>query len=73
MKIRSKVSVHVAALPLPYRAASEQPSFQKLKLPDEGRAFPVSLGPFLLSRYEMADFAAKISPRQCSAVFPFFA
>jgi betaine-homocysteine S-methyltransferase len=59
-KIRSKVSVHVAALPVPYRTTSEQPCFQKLELPDAGQAFPVSLDPFLLSRYEMAEFAVKI-------------
>lgn len=58
-KIRSKVSGHVAALPVPYRTTSEQPCFQKLKLPDAGQAFPVSLDSFLLSRYEMAEFAVK--------------
>jgi betaine-homocysteine S-methyltransferase len=58
-KIRSKVSVHVAALPVPYRTTNEQSCFQKLKLPDNSQAFPVSLDPFLLSRYEMAEFAVK--------------
>ena len=58
-KIRSKVSVHVAALPVPYRTTSEQPCFQKLKLPGTVQAFPVSLDPFLLTRYEMAEFAVK--------------
>jgi betaine-homocysteine S-methyltransferase len=58
-KIRKKVSGHIAALPVPYRTTSEQPCFQKLKLPDNERAFPVSLDPFLLSRYEMAKFAVK--------------
>jgi betaine-homocysteine S-methyltransferase len=59
-KICSKVSGHVAALPVPYRTTNEQPCFQKLKLPDNGQAFPVSLDPFLLSRYEMAEFAVKV-------------
>jgi betaine-homocysteine S-methyltransferase len=58
-KIRSKVSVNVAALPVPYRTTSEQPCFQKLKLPGTVQAFPVSLDPFLLTRYEMAEFAVK--------------
>jgi betaine-homocysteine S-methyltransferase len=58
-KIRRNVSVHVAALPVPYRTTEAQPCFQKLKLPDGGRAFPVSLDPFFLSRFEMADFAVK--------------
>lgn len=59
-KIRNKVSGHVAALPVPYRTTSDQPCFQKLRLPDAGQAFPVSLDRFLLSRYEMADFAIKV-------------
>jgi betaine-homocysteine S-methyltransferase len=59
-KIRSKVSGHVAALPVPYRTTNELPCFQKLELPDKGQAFPVSLDPFLLTRYEMAEFAVKV-------------
>ena len=51
--------MHVAALPVPYRTTNEQPCFQKLELPDTGQAFPVSLDPFLLNRYEMAEFAVK--------------
>jgi betaine-homocysteine S-methyltransferase len=58
-KIRRKVSGHVAALPVPYRTTSEQPYFQKLKSSDTGQAFPVSLDPYLLTRYEMAEFAVK--------------
>ncbi|MEJ2282586.1 MAG: homocysteine S-methyltransferase family protein [Desulfobacterales bacterium] len=59
-RIRHNVSVHVAALPVPYRTSSEQPCFQKLRLPDNGRAFPVALDRFLLSRYEMAEFAVNV-------------
>jgi betaine-homocysteine S-methyltransferase len=58
-KIRRKIDGWVAGLPVPYRTTEDQPCFQKLKLPNGGTAFPVSLDPFLLSRYEMADFALK--------------
>ena len=58
-KICKKVSGHVAALPVPYRTTREQPYFQKLKSSDTGQAFPVSLDPYLLTRYEMAEFAVK--------------
>jgi betaine-homocysteine S-methyltransferase len=58
-KIRRKVDGWVAGLPVPYRTTEEQPCFQKLKLPNAGPAFPLSLDPFLLTRYEMADFAVK--------------
>ena len=58
-KIRNKVRGHVAALPVPYRTTEDQPCFQKLKLPDSSSAFPLSLDPFLLTRYEMADFTVK--------------
>jgi betaine-homocysteine S-methyltransferase len=56
-QIRAAVSGHVAGLPVPYRTTQEQPCFQKLKLPGDAQAFPVALDPFLLTRYEMADFA----------------
>ena len=58
-KIRRSVSIHVAALPVPYRTTNEQPCFQKLKSPGIGQAFPISLDPFSLTRYEMAEFAVK--------------
>jgi betaine-homocysteine S-methyltransferase len=58
-KIRGNVKGHVAALPVPYRTTDDQPCFQKLRLPDSAPAFPLSLDPFLLTRYEMADFAVK--------------
>ena len=56
-KIRKKTDGPVAGLPVPYRTTPTQPCFQKLKLPESGRAFPMSLEPFLLTRYEMAEFA----------------
>jgi betaine-homocysteine S-methyltransferase len=59
--IRERVSVHVAALPVPYRTHDEQPSFQSLRdpaYPDPpgGRPFPTALDPFTCNRYEIADF-----------------
>ena len=56
-QICAAVTIPIAALPVPYRTTTEQPCFQKLKRSDAGMAFPVSLDPFLLNRYEMADFA----------------
>jgi betaine-homocysteine S-methyltransferase len=59
--IREAVSVHVAALPVPYRTTEEEPTFQSLSDPaypdlPEGRPFPVALDPFTCNRYEIADF-----------------
>jgi betaine-homocysteine S-methyltransferase len=61
-EIRKSVSVHVAALPVPYRTTAEQPSFQSLEDPlwddlPEGRPFPTALDPFTCNRYEIAEFA----------------
>jgi betaine-homocysteine S-methyltransferase len=58
-QIRQTVSGHVAALPVPYRTDKNQPCFFELRLPEEKNAFPVALDPFLLTRFEMADFALK--------------
>jgi betaine-homocysteine S-methyltransferase len=60
--IREAVSVHVAALPVPYRTHEHEPTFQSLTDPDyanlpEGRPFPEALDPFTCNRYEIADFA----------------
>ena len=60
-EIRKAVSVHVAALPVPYRTTEGQPSFQSLEDPqrtnvDAGRPFPTALDPFTCSRYEIAEF-----------------
>lgn len=59
--IRDRVSIHVAALPVPYRTHDDQPSFQSLRdpaYPDPpgGRPFPIALDPFTCNRYEIADF-----------------
>ncbi|MFC1880707.1 homocysteine S-methyltransferase family protein [Thermodesulfobacteriota bacterium] len=56
-KIRQKTGGQLAGLPVPYRTTEQQPCFQKLSLPESSTSFPVSLEPFLLTRYEMADFA----------------
>ncbi|MBV9681628.1 MAG: homocysteine S-methyltransferase family protein, partial [Solirubrobacterales bacterium] len=60
--IRSAVSTHVAALPVPYRTHASEPSFQSLHDPQvahlpEGRSFPTGLDPFTCTRYEIAEFA----------------
>jgi betaine-homocysteine S-methyltransferase len=56
--IRERVSVHVAALPVPYRTNEEEPTFQSLRDPEwDGMAFPTALEPLACNRYELADFA----------------
>src|SRR3984893_14207032 len=60
-EIRSAVSVHVAALPVPYRATDEQPSLPALPDPDcdciaGGQPFPTALDPFVCNRYELGEF-----------------
>lgn len=56
-EIRQKVSGHVAALPVPYRTNDQSPSFFDLRLSNGKNAFPVALDPFVLTRYEMAEFS----------------
>jgi betaine-homocysteine S-methyltransferase len=61
-KIRSAVSCHVAALPVPYRTTPEQPTFQSLRDPGcscipGDRPFPVALDALTCNRYEIAEFA----------------
>jgi betaine-homocysteine S-methyltransferase len=58
-EIRKAVRGPVAALPVPYRTDKNQPCFFELQLPEGKNAFPVALDPFLLTRFEMADFALK--------------
>ncbi len=62
-RIRQTVGGPVAALPVPYRTSSEQPSFQSLRDPQadaetDGIPFPTALDPFTCTRHEMARFAA---------------
>ncbi|MEJ7755459.1 MAG: homocysteine S-methyltransferase family protein [Nocardioidaceae bacterium] len=62
--IVAAVDVPVAALPVPYRTVSDEPTFQSLReedsglLPD-GRPFPTALDPFTCNRYEVADFTVQ--------------
>ena len=58
-EIRQAVSGPVAALPVPYRTNAQRLSFFDLRLPDGKNAFPVALDPFLLTRFEMADFTLR--------------
>lgn len=59
-EIRAAIKVPVAALPVPYRTHTGQPSFQSLRdeccPPPGGRSFPVALDPFTCTRFEIADF-----------------
>jgi betaine-homocysteine S-methyltransferase len=56
-RVRAAVSCPVAAQPVPYRTTPEEPTFVSLHHDDGSRAFPVGLDPFLLTRFEMGDFA----------------
>lgn len=55
-EICSAVTVPVAAQPVPYRTTPQTPAFESLAGP-AGRAFPIGLEPFALTRFEMAAFA----------------
>lgn len=59
-EIRQTVSGHVAALPVPYRTDDHSPSFFDLRLSDGKNAFPVALDPFVLTRFEMAEFTVRV-------------
>jgi methionine synthase I (cobalamin-dependent) len=56
-RVRAAVSCPVAAQPVPYRTTPEEPTFVSLHGDDGSRAFPVALDAFVLTRFEMADFA----------------
>lgn len=56
-QVRQKVKGYVAAQPVPYRTTQAQPTFESLRWHGGARAFPIALEPFLLTRFEMADFA----------------
>jgi betaine-homocysteine S-methyltransferase len=58
--IRKAVRCHVAALPVPYRTTTRQPSFMSLsdRCCPGVRPFPVGLDPFTCTRGEIADFGA---------------
>ena len=56
-RVRAAVSCQVAAQPVPYRTTPDEPTFVSLHHDDGSRAFPVGLDPFVLTRFEMAEFA----------------
>jgi betaine-homocysteine S-methyltransferase len=58
-KIRETVQGYIASQPVPYRTTEKQPVFQSLCATGRECAFPLALDPFLLTRFEMADFALK--------------
>ena len=61
-QIREAVSCHVGALPIPYRATAEEPTFFNLSdsaapVPSpHGRTFPTALDPLYTNRYEIRQF-----------------
>jgi betaine-homocysteine S-methyltransferase len=57
-EIRDAVKCEVAALPVPYRTTTEQPSFMSLTDPCCGnaRAFPIGLDPFVCTRAQIGEF-----------------
>jgi len=60
-EIRAAIKVPMAALPVPYRTSSSEPSFQSLRdghwHDDWGsRPFPTALDPFTCNRFEIAEF-----------------
>ena len=57
-RVRNTVSCFVATQPVAYRCSEEKPYFQIQRY--LGRpAFPLELYPFVLNRFEMADYALK--------------
>ncbi len=66
-EIRQRVDTPVAALPVPYRTTTAEPTFTALTDPStaapDHRAFPSSLDPFAATRDECAAFA-----RECRSI-----
>lgn len=57
-RVRETVSCYVATQPVAYRCSAERPYFQIQKFQDH-IAFPLELDPLVLTRFEMASYAAK--------------
>ncbi len=57
-RLRRAVSCYVATQPVAYRCSDEKPYFQIQEYHDHV-AFPLELDPFVLTRFEMADYALK--------------
>jgi betaine-homocysteine S-methyltransferase len=59
-RIRERVSGPVAALPVPYRTWSHQPTMHSLSDPERSAMpFPTGLDPFFCTRDEMGEFASQ--------------
>jgi len=59
-RIRGRVRGHVAALPVPYRTWSHQPTMHALSDPERAAMpFPTGLDPFFCTRDEMGEFASR--------------
>lgn len=59
-RIRERVSGPVAALPVPYRTWSQQPTMHALCDPERSAMpFPTGLDPFFCTRDEMGEFATR--------------
>ena len=64
-EIRAAVSIHVAALPVPYRTTKAEPTFEFSERKIRNAALdsrwsmlsPVALDPFQATRFEIAEFA----------------
>jgi len=62
-RILDRVSIPVAALPVPYRTTDDHPTYFDLPDPDatatapDGQTFPLALEPRLCTRFEVAAFA----------------
>jgi betaine-homocysteine S-methyltransferase len=57
-RLRKAVSCFVATQPVAYRCSEQRPYFQIQEYQGH-MAFPLELDPFVLTRFEMADFALK--------------
>lgn len=55
-RVRETVGCFVASQPVAYRCSDEAPYFEAIRYQDRF-AFPLELDPFVLTRYEMADYA----------------
>ncbi len=61
-EVRAAVPGHVAALPVPFRTHTSEPTMQSLTDPGYdalpgGRPYPTALEPLICNRHEVADFA----------------
>ena len=66
-EVINRVDTYIGALPVPYRTNADHPTIATLKRDGCRSGFPVELEPFLMTRYEMADFA--VQAREMGAHF----